>query len=175
MAIIDPLFQQREAQIKAEEEEARQLKWHTWRFTLYPRLWTDYTNPLSLSWTKIKFQKSNRKRIPEESKGVYSFLVDPRLAAHPGTRFLVYIGKVEDQSFRERYDQYLRDKTNPKARPAVLNMLRMWEDHLWFCYAPITDVALIGDLEDDLITAFVPPVNKTLAVEIRRIKKRADL
>jgi len=139
------------------------------RFILSPDHWQNYPNRIDLTWHKIQFSPANLHLIPNDTKGIYSFVASASIAQHPDCSYLFYIGKTVSQTFKIRYKQYLNEENNDKPRYHILDMLKKWENHLWFCYAPIDDDALISQLEDDLIAAFLPPMNRTFPASISNI------
>jgi hypothetical protein len=50
-------------------------------------------------------------------------------------------------------------------------MLNKWPDHLWFYYAEVANTALIDDLEDALLAAYLPPFNQSFPAEVRELLK----
>ena len=98
--------------------------------------------------------------------GVYSFVADAEIAQHPACSYLLYIGKVENQNLRNRYRQYLRAETAWKNRPHIAKMISKWSGHLWFYYAEVSNTDVISQLEEDLITAFLPPENRSWPAKI---------
>lgn len=141
------------------------------RMILSPNRWSRYVEVVALNWTIVKFNKTERLKIPNNKSGLYSFVVQPGIAAHPACSHLLYVGKTERQSLRTRFMQYFNEKNKPRGRPLVKRMLRIWENHLWFCYAPIEDEYKneISKIENELLMAFVPPINKDFPAEIRRV------
>lgn len=155
----------------AAQQENSEIQTHTVNIILYPKHWLSYSNTANLLWKKVKFSNSNTHEIPDDKAGIYSFVVDPCIAQHPSTNYLMYIGKVRDQSLRKRYKQYLRSEKDWKKRPHIAGMIRKWENHLYFYYAEVSDIQLINVLEDDLITAFLPPMNKRFPAEISLVMR----
>jgi hypothetical protein len=145
---------------------------HVKRMVLSPFQWAACTLPVELTWEAVKFTRRNMRRIPE-TQGVYTFLVQPGIANHPCCSYLIYVGKTESQSFRLRYQQYLREKRagDESARPHMTEMLEKWDGFLWFCFASIEQADLIQNVEDALLTAYLPPSNKTFPATIRRALK----
>ena len=139
------------------------------RMILSPRHWSEFTCPVTLAWEPIKFTADHVDNVPDNLSGVYSFIVRPGIADHPQCSYLLYVGKVEDQAFRARYKQYLREKQEGvKARRVhVSRMLQKWDGYLWFCYAPIENGALIGQVEDALLAAYLPSHNRTFPSHVR--------
>jgi len=45
-------------------------------------------------------------------------------------------------------------------------MIRKWSGHLWFYYAEVSNTTVISQLEEDLITAFLPPENRSWPAKI---------
>lgn len=139
---------------------------------LNPNLWDKYPARVPLNWYKIKFNASELSNVPNDSCGVYSFVVIPDIANHIACAYLLYVGKTE-RNFRRRFKEYLDDqdlsrKTN---RVHIREMLNKWKDHLWFCYAPISQANLIKQTEDDLINSYLPPYCKKYPAEVREPMK----
>ncbi len=134
---------------------------------LNPNLWRKYPNRINLDWKRIQFDESQREYIPDSQCGVYSFVVMPGIANHSTCAYLLYVGKTE-RSFRQRYSEYLYgQKTGKNIEAHKYEMLVKWKDYLWFCYAPITQINIIKQMEDDLIEAYLPPYNKEFPASVR--------
>jgi hypothetical protein len=123
----------------------------------------------------VHFGETTRQQVPNDQAGVYSFVAKPGIADHHAIGYLLYVGKVERQTFRDRYAQYLADfrKGDASRRPHVAEMLRRWEGHLWFYYAPLEATMDINAVEETLLSAFLPPCNKdfpaTVATALRKL------
>lgn len=141
-----------------------------WRMVLSPQQWSSCKLPVSLVWHAVEFKRANLKRIPKNSKGVYTFVVKPGIANHPSCAYLMYVGKTERQVLRDRFSQYFSEKEKGEAsrRPHVTEMLLKWETFLWFYFAEISDTTLIKQVEDQLLSAFLPPSNRTFPTRVRR-------
>ena len=50
-------------------------------------------------------------------------------------------------------------------------MLEKWDGFLWFCFARIAQADLIEDVEDALLTAYLPPTNKEFPAKVSRALK----
>jgi len=139
---------------------------------LDPDLWVRYPNRTPLTWQKIKFGKPHADQIPNDCCGVYSFVVIPEIANHVACAYLLYVGETQ-RDFRTRYREYLDDQ-NPSKRTKrvhIREMLTKWQNHLWFCYAPITETKLIKQVEADLINSYLPPYCKEYPAEVREPMK----
>jgi hypothetical protein len=130
------------------------------RIVLSPNRWSTFKTDLVLNWTMVRFEKSEIDKIPDDQKGVYSFVVCPGIANHPASYYLMYIGKAEDQPLRTRIKQYFQEVNDDKGRAPVQDMIINWNSHLWVCYTTVSDIDKIDSLEDSLISAFVPPINQ---------------
>lgn len=139
------------------------------RFVLYPVHWSSYPSLCPLEWRKVKFDASTVESVPNDKRGVYTFVADAAVANHPACSYLLYVGKAEKQDFRKRYKQYLRAPQGWKQRPHIAQMVVKWADHLWFYYAEVADESKIKQLEEDLITAFLPPMNRDWPAEITQL------
>lgn len=141
---------------------------------LSPGQWCACNLPLSLQWETIRFAKENVGKVPEDRKGVYTFVIQPGIANHPAISYLLYVGKVEKQGFRNRFRQYLGERiAGEKARRVhVTEMLDKWEGYRWFCFAAVDDEGQIEAVEDALLAAYLPPVNKDFPGTISRSIKK---
>lgn len=139
------------------------------RMVLSPPHWRSFPGPRSMSWRAVPFGAANVAQVPADQRGVYSFVVKPGIAAHPECAYLLYVGMVKDQYFRDRFRQYLREREarDLSRRMHVTQMLLKWDGFLWFCYAPIDDQAAIVPAEDALLAAYLPPCNKDFPARVR--------
>lgn len=130
------------------------------RMVLSPEHWESFSLPHRLNWTATKFDKGNAGQIPNDRMGVYSFVVQPGIAEHTACSYLMYVGKAERQSLRERFLQYFDHLSETSRRTNISKMLRLWRDHLWFSFAPVAEPAKIDGTEQALLNAFLPPFNR---------------
>ena len=147
----------------SEEDEARA---HEYTFCLWPKSWQEYSgNPgLTLNWQECQFVTGEVDNVPNDP-GLYSFLIQPRLAGHPSCSYLMYVGKTK--ALRQRFRQYLREKERESGRPKVVRLLNKYPDNLFFCYTVLPDVSHIDEAEQALIGAFLPPCNDKLPAKVR--------
>lgn len=141
-----------------------------WRMVLSPPRWQSCNLPVRLTWRAVRFERANMNRVPNNAKGVYTFVVKPGIADHPSCAYLMYVGKAERQVLRSRFSQYFdeKDKGETSRRPHVTEMLLKWEGFLWFYYAEISDTTKIKPVEDELLAAYLPPSNRTFPSRVRR-------
>lgn len=135
---------------------------------LSPKQWAALALPATpLTWTAKRVSKTTAAMIPKDKKGVYTFVVQPGIADHPFCSYLVYVGKAGGkEGFRGRYKKYLAERNQiDSLRPYVNRMMRTWFDSLWFCYAEIPDPHIVKT-EDELLKAFLPPVNVEFPAEV---------
>jgi hypothetical protein len=148
---------------------------HVKRMVLSPEHWRMGSLPVTLNWTAVAFDESNVEEIPEDVRGVYSFVVQPGIAQHPACSYLLYIGMTSQQNFRTRFRQYIRDsKAGDTSRRAhITEMLEKWAGFLWFAYAPVLQEDLIIPIENTLLSSYLPPSNKefpaSVAGNLRRL------
>lgn len=146
---------------ETRESIARDLRdHHVDRIVLSPTRWKKYNNKTPLVWSMVKYDKSQKSNIPDNKGGVYTFVVMPGIGNHPHCSFLLYVGKTERQTLRERFLQYFGEEKRKGGRIHIQAMLGNWKEYLWFCFATIDDENNIESVEDDLISAFVPPFNR---------------
>lgn len=131
------------------------------RMVLSPTRWASFRDPTPLSWKKVRFDQHDLEQVPDNEFGIYTFIVDAGIANHPHCCYLLYLGKAQKQPLRTRIKQYLYEPSDPKGRGPIQDMILDWYSHLYVCYAPVSDVSSIDNLENALLEAFVPPMNQT--------------
>lgn len=127
---------------------------------LFPPAWAACGLTMELTWEVLPFDAQNVQSVPDDKRGVYTFVVQPGIANHPACSYLLYVGQTA-RNFRVRYQEYLRDEAAgaESRRPHVSGMLCKWRGYLWFCFAHIEDESLIECTEDTLLAAYMPPTN----------------
>ena len=63
-------------------------------FILDPESWNRYPNRIGLAWNKIRFSEDTIDLVPDDTYGVYSFVVLPNLANHSDCSYLLYVGET---------------------------------------------------------------------------------
>lgn len=140
-------------------------------FVLSPTRWRSVAHSTPLTWTKVAFTAANRNSIPQ-SRGLYAFVVVHESTYFPPHGYLMYIGITGDDSsnrtLRIRYGEYLREK-DKGGRAKIVTMLQSYPDDTYFFYAPITDRRRsLPKIEDDLLSALIPPCNEKFAADIAK-------
>ena len=148
-------------------DEQDQVKTYSSTFTLWPQAWKNYNLSAPFNWEIHPFQQNQVGNIPREP-GIYSFVIQPGIASHPCCSYLMYIGKTK-RTLRQRFNEYLREQDNPKGRTKILRLLNQYQGYLHFCCSKIAETERIGEIEDALITAFIPPCNAQFPATIRHI------
>jgi hypothetical protein len=148
-------------------------EFHVKRMVLSPYQWAACKLAVTLDWEAVKFTQRNMRIVPR-TRGVYTFLVQPGIAKHPCCSYLLYVGETQNQDFRRRYQQYIREKRagDRSVRPHVADMLQKWDGFLWFCYARIDQYDAIENVENGLLTAYLPPTNKDFPAKVSRALRR---
>lgn len=141
-------------------------------FLLWRDQWDNYPNPIPLEWKCVKFERRNRAKIPN-SKGVYAFFVEPRIADFPSHSYLMYIGESghdSNRNLRMRFGDYFSEKKGTN-RVTIEYMLNLWEDYLYFYYAEVDPNQIdLKELERILLDTFTPPFSKRgFSARIKRV------
>ncbi len=155
---------------QAKPAEMGKLRDYQIKNFVMPKLhWDNFKCDTKLKWNKVQFGPTFVSKVPDGVSGVYTLVIDSGIAAHPTACCLLYVGKVKKQTFRQRFKQYLTERKRLRRtdRIKIAHSLNLWRDHVWFYYAPVTDLAKIPSIENKLITAFVPPLNEQFPAEIR--------
>lgn len=131
---------------------------------MLPPYWTWFRHRARLHWTTIRFTPTGGTNLPRRA-GVYVFHVKPGIAGNLEVSYLMYIG--ETTSLHQRYRDYVREARGPnEARSRLVRMFQQYPDHLYFSYTVVAR-GRRRVLEDKLMTAFWPPVNRNLPAGIR--------
>ena len=93
-------------------------------------------------------------------------MLQPEVASHTHCAYLMYIGKTT-RTLQARFTEYLRERENERGRPKILRLLNIYQDYLHFCCLTIAETERITDIEDALISAFLPPCNSEFPAEVR--------
>lgn len=128
---------------------------------LFPPAWEACVLSVNLSWQIVPFDAARVRDVPDNQRGIYSFVVQPGIANHPACSYLLYVGQTA-RNFRVRYKEYLIDEAagfESSRRPHIAGMLCKWKGYLWFCYAHIENKSLIEPTEDALLASYLPPTN----------------
>jgi len=152
--------------------EADEAKTYTIGFTIWPKLWKRYLRrpQAKFRWRSYPFNSGSKPNIPKKA-GIYTFIVNPKIAQHRCS-YLMYVGVTVDQTLRERFGQYLRDKRNPSGRPHIRWLLNKYtHKNLFFCCATCPKTKNLQKLEEYLLKAFVPPFNPRIPGQVGRIKR----
>lgn len=149
-----------------QQDEAKS---HRIEFVLWPQMWKEYSKAVkrAFQWKIVPFHASQISKVPNR-KGVYTFLIQPGIASHAACSYLLYVGKAEKQTFRERFKQYLYEVSDPKGRPKIVRLAKH-QGYTFFCCAEIVPESLIDRMEKRLINAYLPPYNDTFPAKVRRI------
>ena len=153
-----------------ERKERKELKAHIWHFTMWPRRWESYNLPDQFNWEIHPFQQDQIDNIPNQP-GIYSFVIQPRIASHSHCSYLMYIGKTVGQTLQQRFKDYFREKDNQVGRPLILDLLYDYQDYVHFCHSVIGEKDRIGEIENALIRALLPPCNDQFPAGVRRTSK----
>jgi len=143
--------------------EGSELVAHRYQFTLWPRRWREYVR--RHAWAIRKLQAAERRHIPHRP-GIYTLLVQPRIARHPGCSYLMYVGQAVD--LHERFGDYLSKERRDSGRPKIVRLLNLYPDHVWFCYAAAPRRSLDA-IEDALSQAYIPPCNDRFPARISKV------
>jgi len=151
--------------------EANTGKIYCRKFILWPKYWENYSEITSLSWESIKYVKSEIASLPD-NPGVYAFVVKPQIAQLYDCNYLLYIGKAKDQSLKVRCSQYLKEPAQKKPRILITQMLKLWMNNLHLYYSAIDPSTInINSVEQELLEAFIPPMNSVLPGKLSLITK----
>lgn len=152
-------------------DDCNDAKCYCRKFIMWPRQWERYPPSTLLKWQNIRYKKTNLRRLPN-STGVYAFVVRPQVANFDDCNYLLYIGKAKDQTLKTRCPQYLDEIRKPKPRVLIAQMFRLWRKYLFLYYAEVDATKVdITKAEEELLSAFMPPMNSQLPGKLEAIAK----
>ena len=153
----------------------QEVRNNTFRFSLIPSRWKEYKNVLHLTeddWLECKyFNESNHihkniQQIPNNKGGIYMYVIKPPLTIRY-MPIIMYIGRAhndgEKQNLRKRIRKYLYESQNIyNGRVSIRTLFDRYAEYLYVMYTPLDDNGEIDQLEENLISAIVPPFNHDL-------------
>ena len=146
------------------------------RFVICPNFWESYSPPTPpLKWRRVKFSLSGVKKLPNNKSGLYSFVVHPEIANHDAVAYLLYIGETTKQTIQKRCSSYLDEPKKKKPREHIRDMVLLWPNHLWIYYCEVANKSSILKLEEELITAFLPPFNSQYTAKLGKAGRLRDI
>lgn len=140
---------------------------HIVEMMFYPTAWKNAVHS-NRSWHLEAFPPSDRKKIPKKS-GVYAFVVQPKVFDFVHSSGLFYVGKAT--CLYERIASYIAEfekDLNNTTRPSIWVMINQWNGHLDYYYTTTKDIDEAGDLEAEMLKAFMPHFNKQFPAEISK-------
>lgn len=142
------------------------------RVIFWPQRWKKFDPPTGIKWKwkSVPFIESSAAHVPNDKHGLYSFVLCPKIAKHPKNHLVLYVGKADKMTLRERFRTYFQEMKRIK-RPALCYHLNQYADYLEFCFIPIANQAEIEPGEDSLLSALLPPCNTDFPAEVRQVIK----
>lgn len=140
------------------------------RVIFWKRRWGEFQAPVGIAWNwvSVPFENHSAKQVPNDRHGLYTFLLCPRVAGHPHNSFILYVGKADKSTLRERFQQYFQEMKKVK-RPHICHALNKYEGHLDFCFTTVATQNDIQIAEDALLVALMPPYNDKFPASVSQI------
>lgn len=136
-------------------------------FILSPKHWAEYNDQTITKWDVVRLNKSQRSNVPRRP-GIYTILVQPRIANHEACSYLMYVGKAV--SLKKRFSNYVNAERRASGRPKLFRVLNLYEDYVWFAFADVPRPKL-KVVENRLIAAHLPPCNDQFPAKVRKAVK----
>lgn len=139
----------------------------------YPNRWATFEANHALKWSFVDFAKGGHTAVPEKP-GYYCFFVGPASAGLPPAGYPLYAGETQD--LRQRYRNYLTEKSAKRGRVHVKKFLKVFEGEVRFAYSPIdpptpSDADSRRKVEKDLNDALIPEYSrKDFSAEVKAVK-----
>ena len=137
---------------------------HLWCLCLWPAQWKTCDRDFKLSWDSVALSNEHRSKVPRTT-GLYSLVVQPRIAGHSGCSYLMYLGKTEN--LHRRFGEYLTSERD--RRPKMVRLLEVYRGYIHFFYSRVNKT-MLDKMEDQLIDAFVPPCNSRFTGDIQKAR-----
>jgi hypothetical protein len=140
------------------------------RVIFWKKRWGEFQPPAGImwNWTSVPFDTAAALGVPNDQHGLYTFILCPKVASHPKNHFVLYVGKADKTTLRERFQHYFQEKKKVK-RPHICYALNKYEDNLEFCYTTVANQNDIEPGEDALLVALMPPFNEKFPASVSQI------
>jgi hypothetical protein len=140
------------------------------RVIFWPERWKRFNPPAGITWQwkSVPFEKSSSSSVPKDQHGLYTFVLCPQIASHPKNHFILYIGKADKMTLRDRFRSYFDDMRRIK-RPAICYVLNKYVGYLEFCFTPVQQPSEIEQGEESLLSALLPPYNAEFPAEVSQV------
>lgn len=134
---------------------------HRHEFYLWPKRWQSYPKDKAYEWIMVQLVGEQHPSIPDVP-GIYTLLIQPRIAGHPACSFLMYVGRAK--SLNKRFGNYLGPEKRATGRPKIFELLNRYPDNVWFCYTQVSSKEEyeewdLYEIELALWEAYIPPKN----------------
>lgn len=130
------------------------------KFIICPDQWESIAGKyLGFNWTEVKFEPASRAFL-NDTEGIYLFLAAPKKVNAHFMNYFFYVG--ETNSLHRRFGEYLDKLHNPKSQQyKVQQIINDFPMHLYFQYVelPGFNETQRREIENDFLTAFLPPAN----------------
>ena len=142
------------------------------RAIFWKKRWAEFQPPVGIvwNWTSVPFDATAANRVPNDQHGLYTFILSPMVASHPKNYFVLYVGKADKTTLRQRFHHYFQEKKKVK-RAHICYALNKYEGNLEFCYTTVANQNDIEPGEDALLVALMPPFNEDFPASVSQIIK----
>ena len=127
------------------------------------------------------FAENDFSNIPNDCGGIYSFFVNESYMEDK-MKILLYFGKASltdsGESLRNRvnsYKKYMEENMlEGDKRVKIAKYFSLWRKYLYCSYLPLDTLSndQITEIENDLIAAYLPPLNEQILIAIVREAKQ---
>jgi hypothetical protein len=140
------------------------------RVIFWKKRWGEFQPPAGIvwNWTSVPFDTSAASNVPNDQHGLYTFVLCPRVASHPKNQFVLYVGKADRTTLRQRFHHYFQEMKKVK-RPHICYALNKYKGNLEFCYTTVATQNDIEPGEDALLVALMPPFNEDFPASVSQI------
>jgi len=132
------------------------LQW----FPEYIDNFSQAVNNVSLDWQKCKFVSASKGLIPD-SHGVYCFSILLENPLPSEIHVPLYIGKAAPGYLSERFNDYLKERKNPKGRTKLVIALNKYKNKIIFWWATLPRI-YVDTIEEHLLGCYYPPCNTSI-------------
>lgn len=140
------------------------------RAIFWKKRWEEFAPPAGIvwNWISVPFENAAVKAVPNKKHGLYTFVLCPNVATHPENHIVLYIGKAQKTTLRQRFRHYFQEKKKVK-RAHICYVLNKYEKYLEFCYTEVANQNEIEQAEDALLVALMPPFNDDFPASVAQI------